>query len=394
MLMALTPPAQGCPTETPIGVMNCNKKRRTPAAGPTVQACTPAVPHRPLRAASWATGQRLRYCRPMQAILSVTAPFFALILCGYLAAQRGLLPASAIGGLNAFVLYFALPCMLLRFGMNTPVAALFDPLIMGLYAGSAAVLVVLVLTLGHHHRARHRDASFAALVAAFPNSGFIGVPLLVTLLGTGATGTVICTLLVDIFLTSSACVALAQRNPFAHEPGAAQHAPRLSEQLRVSLLAPLRNPLPWSIAVGATLSGLDLQLTGAADTVARMLADSASPVALFTIGAVLAQPDSARGVRAPDALVPWVVGFKLLLHPALVWGAALAARHFGASLTDLQVMALTLVAALPSASNVSLLAQRWDADDNLVARIILWTTVLAFATFSSWAWLVASGGFG
>ena len=45
----------------------------------------------------------------MQAILLVTAPFFAIVLCGYLAARRHVLPESAIPGLNAYVLYFALP---------------------------------------------------------------------------------------------------------------------------------------------------------------------------------------------------------------------------------------------------------------------------------------------
>jgi predicted permease len=39
------------------------------------------------------------------------------------------------------------------------------------------------------------------------------------------------------------------------------------------------------------------------------------------------------------------------------------------------------VAALPSASNVSMLADRFGADNNRVARIILWTTVAAFFTF-------------
>jgi malonate transporter len=38
-----------------------------------------------------------------------------------------MLPESAIPGLNAFVLYFALPCMLYRFGSSTPIAQLLDP---------------------------------------------------------------------------------------------------------------------------------------------------------------------------------------------------------------------------------------------------------------------------
>jgi len=41
-----------------------------------------------------------------------------------------------------------------------------------------------------------------------------------------------------------------------------------------------------------------------------------------------------------------------------------------------------LVAALPSASNVSLLAERYGADNGRVARIILVSTAAAFFTFS------------
>ena len=43
---------------------------------------------------------------------------------------------------------------------------------------------------------------------------------------------------------------------------------------------------------------------------------------------------------------------------------------------------LVLVAALPSASNVSLLAERFGADTGRIARIILVSTALAFLTFS------------
>jgi predicted permease len=50
----------------------------------------------------------------MLAVLATTFPFFALVLCGWLAAERRLLPDSAIPGLNGFVLFFALPCLLFR----------------------------------------------------------------------------------------------------------------------------------------------------------------------------------------------------------------------------------------------------------------------------------------
>jgi malonate transporter len=61
-----------------------------------------------------------------------------------------------------------------------------------------------------------KDAAFGALVAAFPNTGFMGVPLLVALLGPAAAGPVICTVLADLFVTSSLCIALAQARRGGH----------------------------------------------------------------------------------------------------------------------------------------------------------------------------------
>ena len=57
--------------------------------------------------------------KAMLEVLRITFPFFALVLCGYAAARKGLLPLEAIPGLNGFVLFFALPCMLFRFGAVT-----------------------------------------------------------------------------------------------------------------------------------------------------------------------------------------------------------------------------------------------------------------------------------
>lgn len=320
----------------------------------------------------------------MQAILSVTLPFFALVLCGYLAARSGVLAESAIPGLNGFVLFFALPCMLFRFGMNTPVLELLDPVVLGLYALCALLIVGLSLWLTLSDRVRLKDAAFGALVAAFPNTGFMGVPLLVALLGPAAAAPVICTILADLFLTSSLCIGLAR----AHDAGAG-NARRAALQ---ALRGALSNPLPWAIALGALASITGLRPPGPLDTVIRMLADAASPVALFTIGAVLWRAGQHAHSRTPPELYLPVAGIKLLLHPALVFGLGLLAQKLGLGLSDFQLLVLTLAAALPSASNVSLLAERYGADNDRVARIIMASTTLAFVSFSGLAWLFGIGG--
>ncbi len=97
------------------------------------------------------------------------------------------LPLTAIAGLNTFVLYFALPCMLFRFGAQTPIAQLSTRWSASIYLGCGLLLVAGAVA-GHRRRWGWNDAAFGALVAAFPNSGFMGVPLLVALLGPASAG--------------------------------------------------------------------------------------------------------------------------------------------------------------------------------------------------------------
>ena len=315
-------------------------------------------------------------------VLLVTFPFFALVLCGYLAARSGILPQPAIPGLNAFVLFFALPCMLFRFGSSTPIAQLLDPVVAGVY-----VLCALVMVGGTVAFTRARmgwnDAAFGALVAAFPNTGFMGVPLLVALLGAQAAGPAILTMLVDMLLTTSLCIALSRLD------GAGTHG--MAVALRRALRGMLTNPMPWSIALGALASALQWRLPGPLDKTVAMLADAASPVALFTIGAVLARSQMNQHDRvAVRDYVPVALA-KLFIHPVLVWLAGWAAIRLGLPLSPFAHTALTLAAALPSASNVSLLAERFGAHNGRIARIILVSTALAFLSFSG-AVQVLTGG--
>jgi hypothetical protein len=109
-------------------------------------------------------------------------------------------------------------------------------------------------------------------------------------------------------------------------------------------------------------------------------------VALFTIGAVLARSQvvAAAGERGPMPARDFVpVAFiKLLVHPVLVWTVGTGVRAVGVPLDAFTLKVMVLIAALPSASNVSLLAERFGADTGRIARIILLTTAAAFLTFS------------
>jgi malonate transporter len=319
----------------------------------------------------------------MLTIFAVTFPFFALVLCGYLAVRRGMLPQLAIPGLNGFVLYFALPCMLFRFGSATPLARLLDARVFAVYLACALCMVGLTLAWSRRAGLDWNNAAFGALVAAFPNTGFMGVPLLLALLGPASSGPVIVTMVVDLVITSSLCIALSRLGQAGAQGSAAA--------LRGALRGMAGNPMPWSIALGALASGAGLALPAPLMQTVGLLADAASPVALFTIGAVLARSQHAAR-PAPLREVAPVALAKLLLHPLLMAAAGYGAIAAGLALDPAALTALVLVACLPSASNVAMLTERFGADTGRVARIILVSTTLAFFTFSGAVALLAKNG--
>ena len=311
-------------------------------------------------------------------VLRVTFPFFALVLCGYWAARRQMLPFEAIPGLNGFVLFFALPCMLFRFGANTPIAQLLDASAFFMYMFCALVMVAFVVAITLNKRFGWNDAAFGALVGAFPNTGFMGVPLLVALLGNAAAGPAIVTIVIDMLITTSLCIALSRLD------GAGQQG--VGQAAKNALLGVVKNPLPWAILLGTLFSAFQIELPGPVEKTVALLGDAASPVALFTIGAVLARSQKIahheqHGPLTWKDYVP-VALIKLFLHPVLVLVVGLAVISMGAPIDAFALKVMVLVAALPSASNVAMLSERFGADNGRIARIILVSTAAAFLTFS------------
>ena len=147
-------------------------------------------------------------------------------------------------------------------------------------------------------------------------------------------------------------------------------------------------PLTLGIVLGAVFSANAWVLPDLLNNTVGLLAAAAAPVALFTIGAVL--------VRPPDAPAqPWLswrsggldmllTVIKLLVHPLLAGTLGWLLMRAGLPLSLENLTTVVLVAALPSASNTALLAQRFGADSACITRVILLTTALAFPSFSAW----------
>ena len=311
----------------------------------------------------------------MNTILGVTLPFFALILFGYIAAARRWVPTEAVPAFNGFLLYFAVPAMLFRFAAGTP----FQEIANGRYffawaAAGVAVLVVVAWLARRLLKAGMRDAAFFGLVAAVPNAGFLGVPLMVALMGDRAAAPSILAIVADLLIVASVGLALAEME------GATRRGWR--DDVRDAVVRLALNPFVIAMVAGAAFSGLGLTLVTPFAEIVKLLADAAGPCALFAIGVSLVRPDAP--LRSPSLALP--VAAKLLLHPLIV---ALAMTIIGVD--DFTRTAAILVAALPSAGWVFIFALRYEADAGRVSATILLTTALAFVTFSALVWALGVG---
>lgn len=309
------------------------------------------------------------------------------------------MPLDAIPGLNVFVLYFALPCMLFRFGTHAQLDQLLNPAVLLTYFVGACVMVTLATALSLSLGAGWNNAAFGALVAAFPNTGFMGVPLLLALFGLSSSGTAIVTITIDMVFTTSLCIALSRLE------GAGAHGMGIA--LRRAAKGIVMNPMPWAIGIGVLFCTFNLQLFAPLDKTVQLLGDAASPTALFTVGAVLARSwmmssskvvaggcalDDTRSqmsLSAASALHRsvrdyWSISIlKLIVHPMLVFTLGRLFIEIGMQLDANSLKIMVLIAALPSASNVVMLSQRYGADNERIAKIILLTTAVAFLSFSS-----------
>jgi malonate transporter len=318
-------------------------------------------------------------------LLLLFVPFFALVLMGWAAARTRFLPLEGIGTMNTFVLFFGLSAMVFRLGAS---GALRQSGLLGLllaYGLAGGVVAALALWWGVRAGLVRRDSGLLALATAFPNTGFLGLPLLTGLLGPQAAGPIAATLLVDVLLLSSLCLAWAHSHVGRGEEGPGDDPLEAWHAAQASLKGALRNPLLWSMALGMGVSWLGWQLPRPVDETVRLLSLSATPTALFTLGAILAraQMQPPRSSTATSIWGPALL--KLAVHPLLVCAAGWGLRQAGIELSPSGLLTVTLAAALPSASNVSMLAEREGANTALVARVILWTTASALLTLTLWA---------
>ncbi len=313
----------------------------------------------------------------MLEILAITTPIFLLIGTGYLAMAGRVVTRDQVQGVGTFVLYLALPSLVIRALTENPLGEVINPRYLLAYGLGSALVFLFAIGLAYRwQRQPLASAAIQGLGMAASNSGFIGYPIMAMVLGSPAAIFLALNMMIENLLIIPAALILAEMG--------SQAGKGLGETLRQTALRLVRNPILLGLVIGLLLAVTGLALPSPLARVVEMLADAAGPTALFVIGGTLYGLKITGMIRDMTQLV---VG-KLLLHPLAVLGIFLLLP----GPTDPLVLAGgVLMASAPMVSVFPLLGQRYGLG-GVSAAALMAGTLLSFFTMSLAIWLVTHLG--
>jgi malonate transporter len=318
----------------------------------------------------------------MFALLNVAFPVFALIFIGYGCRRRGILGPQSSRELSRFVIYLGLPALLFNATSSLAPSSLANGSFIAAFAIGMVVTFAIAGMLARRRGANTIDAIIEGLGAAYPNAGFMGLPICLLAFGQpGLLPGLLTTLMTACVLFAGAIVLIETR---LH---AGASVWRSLMKVGASLI---RNPILIGPVLGTLLAASGWQMPDGVRQLFNLLGGAAGPCALVSLGLFLAEPQSAEpapGTRdgALRAVAP-LVALKLILQPA-VTGVLV---YWVMPQPPVWAACAVLMSALPIGTGPFMLAELYKRDATAMSRAILVSTVMSLFTVS--ALLVALTG--
>jgi len=309
-------------------------------------------------------------------ILNLALPYFGLIFIGFACGKSKNLPETGLAWMNFFLLYVSLPALLFGIMSKTPFAELNNPpFLIATTLGTASAFALAMIVGRLLGRLSFREATLAGLAGAFGNIGYMGPGLALAVLGSKAaapTALIFCCDAIFLFSIVPLLIELSDR----------EH-PSLLHAFGVVARQIVLNPLIMSACAGALAAALHLEFPVAVMNTLTFLQNAAAPVALFVLGVTVA--------LRPLGRVPWevpgVIAVKLLFHPLIVFALMLLLGPF----TPEWAVTAVLMASLPPALNVFVIARQFDTWIEPASVAVLIGTFASVVTLTSVMWLIKSG---
>jgi predicted permease len=304
----------------------------------------------------------------VNALLNVSLPVFGVVLCGYLAAKFRLLGPQSSEALNGFVYYFAMPALLFVFVVRAPVEQIFYWPFLAAWGGGFAITFALMALISRLvYRDRLAVMTLRSMNGVFANTGYMGIPLVMTAYGEAAA---LPAIMATVFLSLvgiSLTVALIEID-LRRSAGTT----RIARDVATSLL---KNPFVIPVFLAVFIQQLGLPVPVPVLRFGDLLGNAAGPCALFSLG-MFAAGQSLRSGLGETGLMTLM---KLVVHPLVTW--LLVTQVF--EMDRLWAMVTVIVASLPTGATCFVLAQRYKVFEARTSSTTLASTALSVLTVSA-----------
>ncbi len=278
---------------------------------------------------------------------------FLLMGAGFVLAQLGKLYPDGVSQMSTLVLYVVTPCVIIHAFAIERTDGMVRLLLefAAVYALSTLFCAAVALFCFRGESPCRRGPMRFAMV--YGNNGFMGLPLLLSILGERAViYGVVSVVVFNLLLWTHGVRTMGGR---------------------VTLRQALVSPATVGLVVGLPLFLTGGRLPSMVDSAVGFLADLNTPLAMIVIGAQMAGADLKRSFTSPRLY--GVAAFRLLAAPLVPMLCLLPLR-----LDPMLYCANIILCAVPVAGATGMLAQRFEQDTAVAAQMVTLTTLLSVLT--------------
>ncbi|WP_284976208.1 AEC family transporter [Arthrobacter sp. efr-133-TYG-104] len=296
-------------------------------------------------------------------MIGVLSGFFvvwAIILVGMFVGRRGILGENARSVLSSLTFFVASPALLFETLSKANLHDVFAAPLLVTAVGAVITGLIFFLIVKFWLGRTMPEALMSSMSASLANSANLGIPIAVFVLGDAS------------YVAPLLIFQLAFYTPMYLMALDASTSAHRTTPLRFLLMI-VRNPMIVGSALGLVAAGTGFQVPSLILEPIHLIGGAAIPAMLMSFGMSLnsSKPLQRDAGRRTDTLL--ASGFKLVVHPLVAY---LFAR-FALGIDGHALFAVVVTSALPTAQNVFVAANRYQAGLTVAKDTVLITTVVA-----------------
>ena len=311
----------------------------------------------------------------MLQILEMVAPLFALILLGYISGRISNITLDGLAWMNFFIVYLALPPLIYKLLAQTPLEEFRNASFLFKTTLSTFTIFFLCFFIAKFRQQSTAISTIQGFAGAYGNIGYLGPPLALAAFGPAAGVPVALIFCLDntMHFTLAPLLMAMGKNK----------RPRLLPMLLGIIKKIISHPFIIATIAGIAAASVQYQPPVFLNSLLNMLASAAAPCALFVMGVSAA----LRPLKRVPIELSYLVPIKLVLHPVLVY---LLLKQMP-DLPSVWLHAAVLMAALPAATNVFVLAQQYDVWVERASSAVVVSTLFSVVSLTLWLYLLSNG---